>query len=167
MAEPPPILDQQVLPLIVQLARVGQRAAGIHMAGCVRPRQHFALALLEERGPLSQHLLGQALRLDPSNVVGLLNELETLGLIARRRDPADRRRHIVELTAAGGTELTRTNARLRLVEDELLAALRPEERATLHSLLVRVAGVGAAGEAAGACAAEASPCGGGAEPPPC
>ena len=48
------------------------------------------------------------------------------GFITRRRDPADRRRHIVELS---------TND-----EDDLLRALSADERATLHGLLVRAAG---------------------------
>ncbi|MGH3193881.1 MAG: hypothetical protein ACRDPY_46450 [Streptosporangiaceae bacterium] len=64
-----------------------------------------------------------------------------LGLVTRRRDPADRRRHIVELSAAGADELTRTSSRLHLVEDELFRALSADERATLHGLLVRVVGV--------------------------
>jgi DNA-binding MarR family transcriptional regulator len=86
-------------------------------------------------------MLGESLRLDPSNVVGLLNELEELGLVTRTRDPADRRRHIVALSPAGRDELVRTNSRLLQVEDELLNALTPEERTTLHDLLVRVVGV--------------------------
>jgi DNA-binding MarR family transcriptional regulator len=99
------------------------------------------LTLLDAHGPVTQQVLGEALRLDPSNVVGLLNELEVRGLVTRRRDPADRRRHIVELSAAGADEMTRTSSRLRLVENELFKALSAEERATLHSLLIRVVGV--------------------------
>ena len=80
------------------------------------------------------------LSLDPSNVVGLLNELEERGLITRRRDPADRRRHIVELSAIGDKQLVRAQAQLGRVEDELLSALSTGERATLYSLLVRAVG---------------------------
>jgi DNA-binding MarR family transcriptional regulator len=133
--------DQQILPLINHLARVGRRAADAWLPGCLRAPQLLALTLLEERGPVTQHLLGEALRLDASNVVGLLNELEERGLITRRRDPADRRRHIVELSDAGADELARTTSRLRQVEDELLGALNADERATLRDLLVRAVGV--------------------------
>ncbi len=80
------------------------------------------------------------LSLDPSNVVGLLNELEERGLITRRRDPTDRRRHIVDLSPTGEAAIADAYIRLRLVEDDLLAALSPEERATLFHLLVRAAG---------------------------
>jgi len=90
---------------------------------------------------MSQHAFGEALSLDPSNVVGLLNELEEQGLVVRQRDPADRRRHIVELSATGQGELDAANSQLRLVEDDLLRALSAEERATLYRLLVRAAGV--------------------------
>lgn len=141
MAEAEVQAGQQILPLISHLARVGRRAADACMSDCLRPRHLIALTLLDERGPMTQHALGAALSLDPSNVVGLLNELEERGLVSRRRDPADRRRHIVELSAAGVGELAATNSQLRLVEDDLLKALSADERATLYQLLVRAAGV--------------------------
>ena len=108
--------------------------------GGLRPRHLHALGILDEQGPLSQQALGEVLSLDPSNVVGLLNELEERQLITRRRDSADRRRHIVELYAAGEEALSAAYVRLGSVEDELLAALSTEERSTLHQLLVRAVG---------------------------
>src|SRR5450755_3901157 len=105
-------VEQQSLPLLDHLARVGRRAAELSMSpGGLRPRHLIALRLLSEQRPVSQQGLADALSLDPSNVVGLLNELEERGLITRRRDPADRRRHIVELSAAGANELACTQAR--------------------------------------------------------
>jgi DNA-binding MarR family transcriptional regulator len=131
------VTGKQSLPLIEYLARVGRRSADTCMAGCPRPRQLIALDLLAERGPMTQAAMGTALSLDPSNVVGLLNELEDRGLVARRRDPADRRRHIVELSPAGSGELAHTYERLGLVEDELFKGLTAAERGTLHTLLAR------------------------------
>ena len=136
MTEPSVAAGQQILPLIDHLARISRRAADAAMAdGSLRPRHVIALTLLSERGPMTQHAVGAALRLDPSNVVGLLNELEERGLITRRRDPADRRRHIVEVSATGADELTRTYAQLGLVEDELFKTLSCEQRSILHELL--------------------------------
>ena len=147
-------VEQRLLPLLEHLARVGRRAAETSMSpGGLRPRHLIALKLLSERGPASQHGLADALSLDPSNVVGLLNELEERELITRRRDPADRRRHIVELSPRGEDELALAYARLSQVEDDLLSALSAEERATLYDLLVRAVG------------ANSPPCDAAGEPP--
>src|SRR5216684_3127188 len=133
--------EQRLLPLLEHLARVGRRAAETSMPpGGLRPRHLIALKLLSERGPASQQDLADALSLDPSNVVGLLNELEERGLITRRRDRADRRRHIVELSPLGEDELAVAYGRLSDVEDDLLSALSTQERATLYDLLVRAVG---------------------------
>jgi DNA-binding MarR family transcriptional regulator len=70
----------------------------------------------------------------------LLNELEADGLVQRRRDPADRRRHIVELTDAGRQAVTRAEAGQATIEDGLLSGLTPRERATLTSLLHKALG---------------------------
>ena len=108
--------------------------------GGLRPRHLIALKLLSERGPASQQALADSLSLDPSNVVGLLNELEERKLITRRRDAADRRRHIVELSPRGQKELCDAYDRLRLIDDDLLSPLSARERATLYDLLVRAVG---------------------------
>jgi DNA-binding MarR family transcriptional regulator len=149
-------VGHQLLPLLEHLARVGRRAAESSMSpGGLRPRHLIALKLLSEHGPASQQGLADALSLDPSNVVGLLNELEERELITRRRDPTDRRRHIVELSPLGADELACAYARFSIVEDDLLSALSAEERATLYDLLVRAVGV------------KSPPCDAAGEPPPC
>ena len=128
---------QQLLPLIDHLARVGRRAADTCGTGCLRPRHLIALKLIGEHGSLTQHALGAALSLDPSNVVGLLNELEDRDLITRRRDPADRRRHIVALSDSGSAELASAYREFGAVEDDLFKMLTAEERTTLYTLLSR------------------------------
>jgi DNA-binding MarR family transcriptional regulator len=166
MAESTAAARQQVLPLIDHLARLGRRATETqlaHLADCLRPRHVIALRLLHECGPMAQHALGEALSLDPSNVVGLLNELEERGLVTRRRDPADRRRHIVEMSAAGAASLATVDAELDFVEDDLFKALSPEERVTLRALLVRA--MGAVSPAWGSATCDAD--GPSAEPPDC
>lgn len=136
--------EQRLLPMLDYLARVGRRAAEASMApGGLRPRHLIALGLLREHGSVSQQALAETLSLDPSNVVGLLNELEERGLVTRRRDPEDRRRHIVEVSSLGEEELEVANARLSCVENELLSALSAQERSTLYDLLVRAVGVAA------------------------
>ena len=135
-------VDNQLLPLLEHLVRLGRRAGESTLApGGLRSRHVIALRLLSEQGPASQQGLADSLGLDPSNVVGLLNELEERELVTRRRDRDDRRRHIVELSSRGEEELCLAYGRLRVVEDDLFSALSTEERATLYDLLVRVVGV--------------------------
>jgi DNA-binding MarR family transcriptional regulator len=130
----------QSLVLINHLARVARRRSEIALEPIgLRPRQAVALMVLRDRGALTQGALGDVLRLDPTNLVGLLNELEQRGLLERRRDPGDRRRHIVELSPDGRTALDGAERALASVQDEILAGLDEPERATLHGLLVRAA----------------------------
>src|SRR5438309_2712228 len=133
--------DQRLLPLLEHLARVGRREFETTLQpGGLRPRHLIALKLLSEQGPASQQALADSLSLDPSNVVGLLNELEERKLITRRRDSADRRRHIVELSPRGNTELCNAYEGLRRIDDDLLRPLSAWERVTLYDLLVRAVG---------------------------
>src|SRR3979411_694171 len=133
--------DQRLLPLLEHLAPVGPRAFESTLEpGGLRPRHLIALKLLSEQGPASQQALADSLSLDPSNVVGLLNELEERRLITRRRESADRRRHIVELSPRGKKELCEAYDGLPRIDDDLLSPLSARERATLYDLLVRAVG---------------------------
>jgi DNA-binding MarR family transcriptional regulator len=101
-------------------------------------RQLMLLSYLRAKAPALQQQLCESLWLDPNNCVLLLNELEEMGYIERRRDPADRRRHVVDITDEGQVALERAERAQEEIGDELLSALSDEERATLRSLLSRV-----------------------------
>src|SRR3977135_3876233 len=105
----------------------------------LRPRHVIALTLLQLVGEQSQSDLGEALRVDRTNLVGLLNDLETADLIERRRSPQDRRRHTVSLTPAGTRPLAELQTAVAAAEQRVLSALDAEQRATLHALLQQVA----------------------------
>jgi DNA-binding MarR family transcriptional regulator len=100
----------------------------------LRSRHLVALTVLREGGS-TQQALSATLQIDRTNLVGLLNELEADKLIERRRSSEDRRRHIVELTAAGANLLANVEVALAAVEDEVLSGLDDEQRETLYSLL--------------------------------
>ncbi len=126
--------------LIAQLARGMRRRLEQAVAPLgLRPRQLLALHHLREHGPSAQQTLIEVLRLDPSNLVAVLNELEDAGLIVRRRDRSDRRRGIIELSRQGGRLLEKVDRAVHEIDDEILAALTVDERATLGRLLGRAA----------------------------
>jgi DNA-binding MarR family transcriptional regulator len=122
------------------LALLGQHAMrrlrDAHTAHDLSPRQFQLLGLLHDNGPMGQRELGQAMATDPSILVTLLNPLETDGLLARNRDPADRRRHVVTLTAAGKRHLDRAAEAQRQAEDAIFVGLSTEQRAQLRNLLI-------------------------------
>lgn len=120
---------------LARLTRLRSEAALTPLG--LRPRHLVALTLLRDHGGSTQQALAAALHIDPTNLVGLLNDLETDGLIARRRSSEDRRRHIVELTDRGQRQLARAEAGLAAAEDDVLGGLDDAERETLYQLLQR------------------------------
>jgi DNA-binding MarR family transcriptional regulator len=123
----------------VLLAQVGQatirRLRAALTSDAMSPRQFQLLRLLYEQGPIGQQDLGQALDIDPSMLVTLLNPLEVEGLLTRHRDPDDRRRHLVVLTEAGKGRLAVAAQAVRDAEDRLLADLDDADRIRLRELL--------------------------------
>ena len=103
-------------------------------------RQMMLLSYLRAAAPAQQQQVCESLWLDPNNCVLLLNELEEMGYIERRRDPTDRRRHMVEITGDGLEALDRAERGQESLEEDILGRLSPDERATLRSLLRRALG---------------------------
>ncbi|MFI1469342.1 MarR family winged helix-turn-helix transcriptional regulator [Streptomyces wuyuanensis] len=101
-------------------------------------RQGTALMLLGTSGFMSQRTLAATLEVDPSIMVGILNDLESVHLVERRRDPSDRRRHIVAITQEGRCLLAKAQQAVTDVEEGLFADLTPEEIGELRGLLARV-----------------------------
>src|SRR6476646_205305 len=128
---PPNALVSSTPHLLKRLAMLQKDRAGTAFEETGLSPYHYAvLALLEEEPPETQATIADALGYDRSHLVGVLDELEQRGLIERRRDPADRRRHLVKLTADGKRALNRLRTIAKRVEDAFLAPLDDDQRAT-------------------------------------
>lgn len=122
--------------MLLRLAKVVHKRSTDELLG-MKLRQLMLLSYLRAGAPALQQSLCESLWLDPNNCVILLNELEEMGYIERRRDPSDRRRHVVDLTEQGRAALERGERAQESLEDQIFAGLSDEERATLRSLLSR------------------------------
>jgi DNA-binding MarR family transcriptional regulator len=129
-------------PLMFHLSRRLRREGEAELSKTfgLRERHLIAVTLLREFGEQSQADLAATLRVDPTSLVGLLNELEAAGLVERRRTPRDRRRHTVALTAAGMGRLAEIERAIIATEQRVLSGLDPTEQATLHALLQKATG---------------------------
>jgi DNA-binding MarR family transcriptional regulator len=111
--------------------RSNEQLLGMHL------RHLMALSYVRDHESTQQQELGEAFCMDANNIVLLLNELEELGYVVRRRDPEDRRRHLVELTTKGRRALAKAERSQESIEDDVLRGLDAAERAILHQLLLR------------------------------
>jgi len=125
-----------LIALVTQISKALHRRTTEELLG-MRLKQFMTLGYIRDRGSVSQQELEVGLLLDANAVVLLLNELEAAGLSVRRRDPHDRRRHLVEITESGRAAVERAEKARETMEEEILAELSPEERATLRRLLRR------------------------------
>ncbi len=103
----------------------------------MRLKEFLVLAYVGDHPRATQQELGEARLLDANTVVLLLNELEARGYSIRRRDPEDRRRHVVEITPAGRAAVARAEKARDAIEDEVLAEVSAEDRRTLRRILIQ------------------------------
>jgi DNA-binding MarR family transcriptional regulator len=129
--------EQGLVSLITQLNKAIHRRSTEELLG-MRVKPYIALGFIRDHPGVSQQELEAAMFMDANGVVLLLNELESARYLVRRRDPQDRRRHIVELTTPGRHALERADKARETLDEEVLAVLSPEERATLRALMWRV-----------------------------
>src|SRR6266704_5815981 len=123
--------------LVTQLSKALHRRSTDELLG-MRLKPYMALGYIRDHPGTTQQELENALFMDANTVVLILNELEAAQFSVRRRDPQDRRRHIVELTASGGRAIERADKARGSLEDESLAPLCAEERRTLRGRVERV-----------------------------
>ena len=135
--------DELVSSTLFLLKRLGMSAKERSFAAYeelgLHPYHHAILAVLDEGTRETQGSIADSLGYDRGQLVGLLDELEAAGLIERRRDPSDRRRHVVQMTALGRKTLAKLRALSQRLEEEFLAPLDERERKVLHALLLELA----------------------------
>ena len=136
---PPGIATRWPTLLLIKLGRITMHrfTEALEPFG-IRPRHVAALIELRDRGELTQQSLCGQLHLDPTNLVAILNELEQRGYATRRRDPNDRRRHLVEVSKKGIAVIDKVSEVMDGVEAELLDGLEPAEREQLEGLLTSI-----------------------------
>ncbi|WP_062516371.1 MarR family winged helix-turn-helix transcriptional regulator [Demequina gelatinilytica] len=134
-----PTLDADTSFLLARASALVAAAGNSALAGLgLKVRSYSVLALAAEVGP-SQRDLAERLRLDPSQVVALVDGLEERGLVERRLDPSDRRARIVVATPDGRAMFARARDGIAAAQRETHAPLTEEEQLTLGDLLRRLA----------------------------
>ena len=103
------------------------------------PSDAGILRLLHMTAGLSQQELASKLKIHPSRLVAILDNLEKRGFVERRANPDDRRLYSLYLTKDGGEVLEKIGKVAREHQDALLSALSPEERDDLANLLLKIA----------------------------
>jgi DNA-binding MarR family transcriptional regulator len=125
--------------LLLKIGKVAERRSAEALKPLGLTPRHLGVLFEVQACPTSQQALIETVGVDPSKLVGLLNDLEADGLIVRKRDPQDRRRHIVEVSAKGSARLDAAKKIASDVEQELLAGLDAAQREELLVLLAQVA----------------------------
>lgn len=105
----------------------------------LKARSYSVLALASADAPASQKEIADFLRLDPSQVVTLVDELESRALVERVPDPKDRRAKVIVATREGRKVARAATAATRKAEARLHSQLTPSERADVLGYLKALA----------------------------
>jgi len=129
--------EDGLIRLITQISKAMHRRSTEETLG-MKLKAFLLLSYLRDHPAVTQQELEGALMLDANGVVLLLNELEAARWSVRRRDPEDRRRHLVEMTPSGRQAMERAEKARENLERELVQDMSVDERATLYRLLKKV-----------------------------
>jgi DNA-binding MarR family transcriptional regulator len=135
VSKPP---DDQRPPLGFLLVRLGEAVDRDFVASLtdlgLKPRHLRLLVLVDRAGELNQRELADRLGMDPGNLVGILDALESDGLVARPRSVGDRRHRLVSLTPSGRRLLARALRATAAIDERILAALPASQRDRFYEL---------------------------------
>ena len=117
-------------------AHRGRRDGSLGRAA--RYRMLEALEAAERAGrSLTISMIGEAIGVDQPRASRLVQEASESGLVRRTTDPSDARRSIVELTAAGRTQISDVRSARRSAVEDALAAFTPDEAHAFAELFTR------------------------------
>jgi len=131
------VKDGGFISLLTQIHKAVNRRTDEALLG-MRFKPYMTLGFIRDHPGVTQQEIESALFMDANSVVLILNELEAAQFSVRRRDPSDRRRHIVEITASGRRAIERADKARESLEDEVLKGLSADDRKQLRRLLERV-----------------------------
>jgi DNA-binding MarR family transcriptional regulator len=132
------VLDEQIGFLLRQVTQRHTTIFAELIGDGLTPMQWAVLSKLLEIGQTSQSALGRAVFMDAATIKGTVDRLEARALVARAPDADDRRKLLVDLTAAGRDVTHRNLATALAITEETLAPLKKEERGQLFRLLQRM-----------------------------
>jgi DNA-binding MarR family transcriptional regulator len=105
----------------------------------IAPHHLGILTLLQSEGPLVQARIGDRLQIVKPTIVGLVNDLERMGLVERRAHPRDGRAFEVHLLEAGRRRVLEASAVSKAATAAFFGVLQRDEQRTFHELLSRLA----------------------------
>ena len=123
------------------LRRAHQRHCAIfadHIGKGLTPVQFAALAMIEQRGEVSQNHLGRLIAMDPATIQGVVGRLAERDLVRSKPDPDDRRRQLWYLTKKGGKLLTELVPVAQSISEQTLEPLNEREKLSFLKLLAKI-----------------------------
>lgn len=123
---------------LIQISAYKQFESGTRGFGS-SPRYYGLLKIVEHNPGLPQSRLAEAIGLDRSSLVPILDTLEKEGTIERRRAESDKRLRCTFITKKGAKTLTELDKLVAVHEAQMIAGLSEKERESLLRLLRKVA----------------------------
>jgi DNA-binding MarR family transcriptional regulator len=129
-------------PSLLYVVKQVELAARARMDDVLKPAgitalQYTALTVLRRRDGLSSAQLARNSFVTAQSMADMITTLERRGLIARRRDPDNRRAMLISLTDAGRELLAAHDEAMVAVEERMLSGLTPRQRRDLEVYLNR------------------------------
>ena len=113
-------------------------AAAVGSDEDITPGLFGMLQVIAANPGLTQSRLADAMGVDRSTIVTVVDQLEARGLLARKPSQRDRRSHSLQVTAKGRPALRRIEERVLRHERDFAQALSDDELQTLIRLLIRL-----------------------------